>query len=95
MSCSVCQGYNSDKCPCCGEGVRSVECPDCHGTGRVPYLALNILSNKTIEVSEKEWKALPDDEYIALAKGIELVQYEEGGFVCRTCYGDGKIPEDY
>lgn len=100
MSCSVCQGYSSEKCPCCSEGVKSVVCPDCHGTGKTPYLAWNLDTKKVEEVTKSAWIIMPEDEDEAMlltarGKKQNYCRYEEGGFVCRTCYGDGKIPEDY
>lgn len=43
---------------------------------------------------------MPEDEDEAMlltarGKKQNYCRYEEGGFICRTCYGDGKIPEDY
>lgn len=95
MSCSVCRGYDSSKCPCCSEELNSIECPDCHGSGFALYFAFNVKTRETIEVSEEEWETLPDDEDSAIAKGVELIQCEEGGTICRTCHGEGKIPEGY
>lgn len=92
MSCSVCQGYSSDKCPCCSDGARLIKCPDCNGTGKTPYIARNLATNKTKEVSKDEWENLPEE-----TNEIDdrWVRHEEGGDRCPTCYGDGVIPEDY
>lgn len=100
MSCSVCQGYSSDKCPVCNEGVRSVECPDCHGTGKTPWLAWNMNECRIEEVTKETWMTLPEDEEEAdlltiRGKRQRYCRYEEGGYVCRTCNGDGRLPEDY
>lgn len=95
MSCSVCQGYDSDRCPCCSEGVREIECPDCNGTGINPWRAVNIETFEIVEVTKDIWIALPEDEYEAQETRHILCRYEEGGDKCLTCHGDGKIPEDY
>lgn len=95
MSCSVCQGYDSDRCPCCSEGVKSITCPDCHGTGITPWRKVNILTFEIEDASKEEWIALPEDEIEAMAEGVDFCRYEEGGDRCTTCYGDGLIIVDY
>ena len=89
MSCSVCQGYDSDKCPHCSEGVRFDICPDCNGTGRAPYTAYNEDTDESKIVTMAEWYALPSDSEHGWHR------FDEGGHYCSTCHGDGKIPEDY
>lgn len=95
MSCSICQGYDDTKCPCCGEEVRMVECPDCKGTGKTPYLAYDMRTSKTIEVEEIVWLTLPEDRQEAEQRRKHTYQLDEGGYRCPTCYGEGIIPEDH
>ena len=33
MSCSVCQGFSSEKCPCCSDDLEVIDCPECDGMG--------------------------------------------------------------
>lgn len=33
MSCSVCEGYSSYNCPCCGPQIEKIVCPECDGSG--------------------------------------------------------------
>ena len=94
MSCPVCQGYNSDKCPCCSEGVKGVMCADCQGTGIAPWTAVDVKTFEIKVVSKEEWIAMPDDECEANAVGSRFYRYEEGGGKCMTCYGDGKLIVD-
>lgn len=99
MSCPVCAGHDSAKCPCCGEGLKMAECPDCHGTGKTPWTALNLDTKEIVKVTETAWRMLPEDEDMARhlaaqGKRQNFIQYEEGGFRCPTCYGDGVIEEE-
>ena len=96
MSCSVCQGYDSHHCPCCGDGIDTIECPDCHGTGREPWRAINLDTLEIVEVTHNAWILLPEDEDDATlmtlrGKKQNFCRYSEGGGKCMTCYGDGKI----
>lgn len=93
--CLVCEGYSSDRCPCCSEGAREIECPDCGGTGFNPWRAVNIETFEIVEVTKDIWIALPEDEYEAQETKHILCRYEEGGDKCLTCHGDGRIPKDY
>ena len=92
MSCSVCEGYSSDRCPCCNEGEKWVKCPDCDGKG-VVYLAFHIDERKFKQVTELAYTILPEDEDEARymrnkwCKGVPEV--------CDTCHGEGEIPESY
>ena len=99
MSCSVCEGYSSHNCPCCSEGIRMVKCPDCHGTGKTPYLAYDMLKNEVVEVTESAWIAMHEEDIAELltarGKKQNYFRYEKGGATCKTCHGCGLIPEDY
>lgn len=95
--CTVCEGYSSTKCPCCGEGVETAICPDCHGTGKTPYLAVNLVTKEIEEVTESAWLIMPEDEdeaalLTARGKKQNYCRCEKGGSICRTCYGHGKYP---
>lgn len=91
MSCSVCEGYSSDRCPCCGEGERWAKCPDCDGKG-VIYLAFHIGERKFKQVTELAYTILPEDE--DTARYMRNKWCQGGTEVCDTCHGEGEIPED-
>lgn len=93
MSCSVCAGYSSYNCPCCGEDVRMMTCPDCNGTGYSPYKAWHIHRHVEVEVTKTTWLVIPKDEDEALAKGENWCRMDRK--ICPTCKGEGEIPEDY
>lgn len=96
MSCSVCQGYDSHKCPCCGDSVRVTECPDCHGLGITPWRAVNMETKEIIEVTHGEWiLMLEEEDALVLPEKPLFCRYDEGGDRCPTCYGEGVIPKDY
>lgn len=92
MSCSVCAGYSSYNCPCCGEDVRMMECPDCEGEG-FHYYAFDTQHRRFKKVAELAFTILPADEDVARSLGLRWCQ----GIVkkCPTCKGEGEIPEDY
>lgn len=93
MSCSVCEGHDSYNCPCCGRQVRT--CPECGGTGKTPYLAYDLRTNRVSEVPEIVWLTLPEDEDEARRTNRHTFQFEDGGDRCPACHGDGTVPEDY
>ena len=92
MSCSVCAGYSDYNCPCCGEEVKMITCPDCQGSGYTPYMAFDIKTRKTTPVSELAYDILPIDENEAKSMGMRFCKVEIE--ICRTCNGSGEIPED-
>lgn len=92
MSCSVCAGYSSYNCPCCGEEVRMMICPDCKGTGEAPYKAYHIHNKVTVVCSELTWQALPPDESSAYVRNENWCRWPRE--CCPTCKGDGEIPEN-
>ena len=93
MSCSVCAGHDTYNCPCCGEGVRMVTCPDCKGSGLTPYRVFNIYTRGIIAVTRDQWFTYPLDEDEADALGENLCRIPRD--YCPTCKGEGEIPEDY
>ena len=93
--CAVCNGYSSHGCPSCSDRTNEITCPDCHGTGVTPWRAVHIETFEIVEVTKDIWIALPEDEYDAKETNHILCRYEEGGDRCLTCYGDGRIPENY
>lgn len=93
MSCSVCAGYSSHDCPCCGEDVRMITCPDCNGTGYASHRALNIHTRAEVEVTAMCWIFLPDNEDIAAQRGENYCRMPKEK--CPTCKGEGEIPENY
>lgn len=91
MSCAVCAGHDTYNCPCCGDDVRMVECPDCGGTGMTPYKAFNIQSRKEVPVTRLTWLLIPKDEDEAESKGKRYCRaYRD---ICRTCGGLGEIQD--
>lgn len=89
MSCSVCAGYGSYNCPCCGEGTHLITCPDCKGTGFAPYMAFDIIDRKFIEVTELAWQILPDDEDEAESRTMRYCKADLEN--CPKCRGWGEI----
>ena len=59
MSCSVCAGHDTYNCPCCGETIQMIICPDCYGTGMKKPRAFHIYRRLTVEVTETTWQILP------------------------------------
>lgn len=99
MSCPVCQGYDSNKCPVCSPGAKTIECPTCHGRGVTPWLAMHLETKKIISVTHAAWLILPEDEdedehMATLGKKQYFIQYEEGGDICPTCRGDRVVLDE-
>ena len=92
MSCSVCAGYDSSNCPCCGETIQMVICPDCHGTGMRKHRAFHIHRRVTAEVTETTWQILPKDEDDAMVRGEIWCRFPREK--CPTCKGEGEIPDE-
>lgn len=91
MSCSVCAGYSSYNCPCCGEEVRMVDCPDCYN-GHV-YWAFDTIKREFTQTTPLAYSILPIDEDDAKYSGK---RYCQGSVeICRTCMGEGMIPEEH
>ena len=91
MSCSVCAGYSSYNCPCCGEELRMVECPDCEAG--VQFFSFNIKTRQFVKVTKVAFQILPFDEDDARH---ERKTYCQGDIrKCETCNGEGMIPEEY
>ena len=92
MSCSVCAGHSSYNCPCCGSGsVNWVECPDCEKG--LTYHSISIRSGKEVKVTAVAYQILPFDEDDARHN---RQNYYQGDIrCCKTCGGEGMIPEDY
>lgn len=86
MSCPVCQGHDTYKCPCCGPGT--VKCSDCE-EGFI-YYAFNVHSRKMVRVTEIAYRILPFDEDDALAEGKNYCQGDVER--CPTCNGEGEVP---
>ena len=93
MSCSVCAGYDSYNCPCCGEEVSMITCPDCKGTGNAPYKAFHIHDRVTVTCTELTWLAIPHDEDAAADLGENWCRWPREA--CPTCKGEGEIHENY
>lgn len=92
MSCSVCEGYSSENCPCCAQDVEMVRCPDCLGEG-VIYLAFALITRKEFRVSKEEYLSMSEDEDVAVA--MARLECRSEIIECPTCHGEGEIPEYY
>ena len=88
MSCSVCAGYDSFSCPCCGENYSMIPCPDC--TDGFEYYSFNIHTGKQKKVTKAAYMILPYDEDDARDGGMDFCQ----GDVCECsrCGGEREIP---
>lgn len=87
MSCSVCRGHSSHKCPCCGGGVKTRECPDCEDG--LQYYSFNVRTREFVKVTAIAYQILPFDEDDAMHEGKN---YCQGEIVrCSTCNGEGEI----
>ena len=93
MSCSVCAGHDSSNCPCCGETIQMIICPDCYGTGMKKPRAFHIHRRLTVEVTETTWQILPKDEDDAAERGENWCRFPREA--CPTCKGEGEVPENY
>lgn len=91
MSCSVCEGHNDRNCPCCGEGVEMVECPDCLSEGDI-YLGFDMILRNYYRVTRHDYFDLPDNEDEAARIGKAVCKGEIDA--CSTCHGEGVIPEE-
>lgn len=91
MSCSVCAGYVGVHCPCCGEEVSMMECPDCEGGGYV-YSSFNIKTRQFAKTTRTAYLVLPENEDIAAYNGENYCQGDID--ICKTCHGSGIIYED-
>lgn len=91
MSCSVCLGYDSYNCPCCGE-KHTTTCPDCQGSGYTPYLAFDIRTRRDIPVTKAAYDLLSIDEDAAHTLGMRYCKQEIE--ICPTCYGSGEVQID-
>lgn len=88
MSCTVCSGYDTSKCPVCSEYMEEIECPECDGTGLNHRLAFNIKTRQYVEINPTTWDVLPVTEEEAEFKGWNYCRAEEE---CPYCKGSGVI----
>lgn len=91
MSCPVCAGYSSRKCPSCGGGVRMVECPDCEDG--LQYFSFNVHTREFVKVTAIAYQILPFDEDDARAERKNYCQGEIRR--CPTCEGEGQVHDYY
>lgn len=68
-------------------------CPDCHGSGYMPYMALDTIKRECIPVTYLAWQILPDDEDMANYLGMRFCKMEIE--LCPRCRGEGEISENY
>lgn len=89
MSCDVCRGTNSSRCPVCGGHSEPGPCPECRGIGLVNCYALSMKTGEEIEVTAETFLCLPETEEEARRAGRYYYRaYSEG---CRRCDGTGEI----
>lgn len=91
MSCPICAGYAVTSCPVCGPQERVVTCPDCNGTGMMPYKAFNIHTRNEVEVTRETWVCLPYDEDQAAREGKRYCRADRD--ICPACQGLGEIEQ--
>ena len=88
MSCSVCLGYDSYNCPCCGE-KHTETCPDCQGSGYSAYMAYDLVTGKDVPVTKQAYDILPIDE--DTAKQLKMRFCKQEIQICSRCNGLGEI----
>ena len=88
MSCSVCAGYSSYNCPCCGGYTETIDCPDCGGTGEGNYTVWDVHNRREVSCTRLAYLLCADTEDDALERGQ---RYCKLSCVCKTCNGEGTI----
>ena len=88
MSCSVCLGYSSANCPCCGAQYEVIDCPDCKGTGEHDYTVWDVHLGLEVSCTKLAYLSAAGDEDTALERGQRYCKYS---CVCKTCNGEGTI----
>lgn len=92
MSCDVCRGTNSSRCPVCGEQQDIVYCPECRGLGLKKCFAVSIRSGKVMEVTAETYMGLPETEDEARVAGKKY--YRHYADECGFCGGTGEVWQD-
>lgn len=90
MSCPVCEGYSSQSCPCCGNEVSIIDCPDCKGTGRGDWKVFDIQQRMVIRSTEIAYIYAADSEDEAEEQGKRYCKESD---ICQTCKGLGEVQE--
>lgn len=91
MSCSVCAGYSSHDCPCCGTEPQKITCPACKGTGHGDWKVWDIIKRVEVTCNEIAYRTSPRNEDDAIRLGKRYCRYS---CTCKTCGGDGEIVID-
>lgn len=91
MSCPVCAGHDTYNCPCCSEEVRMIDCPDCNGTGYGDWKVWDIIKREEVSCTETDYRYSARTEDEAIERGQ---RYCRLSCTCKTCRGEGMIPED-
>lgn len=89
MSCDVCRGTNSSRCPVCGDEPDIVTCPKCRGLGLVNCYARSLRSGEEIEVTAETYLGIPATEEEARASGRHY--YRSFAEDCEFCGGSGEV----
>lgn len=89
MSCSVCNGTNSQSCPVCGEQWERVTCMKCRGYGLMNCCAIDIRTGKELDVTPETYMALPDSEEEARARNRWYIKGDAEE--CDKCGGKGQV----
>ena len=91
MSCEVCAGYDSYKCPVCGEQIKMVTCPMCKGTGEGDWKVYDRVDDVVLRATRQAYNmaALNEED----AEGLNERYCRESN-TCQTCKGLGEIPEN-
>ena len=88
--CEVCAGYSSHNCPVCGEQIKMIICPKCHGTGEGDWKIYDRLDEVVLNATrEAYYMSEVDDETAELLNQ----RYVRESNICKKCKGLGEIPE--
>lgn len=92
MSCTVCAGYSSQDCPCCGKGAGVTDCPDCGGTGEGAWKVWDIIDRVIVDCTEIAYQIACNDEDEAAVKGKRFCKLSD---TCPTCRGTGQVMQTF
>ena len=89
MSCDVCRGTNSSRCPVCGSEPEIVSCPKCRGLGLVNCYAVSLRTGEEVEVTAETYQGIPATEEEARVSGKHY--YRSFAEDCEFCGGSGEM----
>lgn len=91
MSCSLCKGYDSDKCPSCSNDLDTIACPTCLGSGEADWKVFDVIERRIVSCSEVAYiyAAVDEDDAYYLGQRFCKLSCE-----CQTCKGKGDVYTD-